>query len=81
MGRTIQIRASTITPISVLQSRAAADHLSLAAYLRKLLKQMASKRTMAEILEDADRRRASGVHVAGRDIIAAVQAVRDAAED
>jgi antitoxin FitA len=81
MARTIQIRDVDDHTYTVLRSRAAANHLSLAAFLRRLLEQMASKPTMAEILERADRRRARGVHVAGRDIIAAVHAARDEDDD
>lgn len=80
MGKTIQIRDVDDGTYTVLRTRAAAEHLSLSAYLRRQLEQMAQP-TMAEILEHADRRRKRGVRVSGADIVAAVRAVRDADED
>lgn len=77
MAKTIQIRDIDDQTYTTLRTRAAADHLSLAAYLRRHLEQLAGAPTMAEILERADRRRARGVVVAGSDIIAAVRATRD----
>ncbi|HEX4701256.1 MAG TPA: antitoxin [Pseudonocardiaceae bacterium] len=81
MAKTIQIRDIDDQTYTVLRTRAAADHLSLAAYLRRHLEQLASAPTMAELLERADRRRARGVSVSGDEIIAAVRAARDEGED
>jgi antitoxin FitA len=81
MGRTIQIRDVDDRTYTVLRTRAAADHLSLAAYLRRQLEQMASSPTMAELLERADQWRARGLSVPSAEIIAAVRAERDEDED
>ena len=77
MAKTIQIRDIDDQTYTTLRTRAAADHLSLAAYLRRHLEQLASAPSMVEILERADRRRARGVRVSGGDIVSAVRATRD----
>jgi plasmid stability protein len=77
MSKTIQIRDVDDRTYTVLRTRAAQQHLSLAAYLRRQLEQWAGKPTMAELLERADRRRQQGMGVPGADILAAIHHTRD----
>lgn len=77
MGKTIQIRDIDDRAYTVMRTRAAQEHLSLAAYLRRQIEQWAGKPTMAELLERADQRRRQGMHVSGADIITAVRETRD----
>ena len=81
MGRTIQIRDVDEQTYTVLRTRAAAEHLSLTAYLKRQLEAMAARPTMAEILERADRRRARGVAVSGQAIVEAVREAREKGDD
>jgi antitoxin FitA len=76
MAKTIQIRDVSDETYTILRTRAAEEHLSLSAYLRRQLDDMA-RPTMADILHNAERRRARDWHVSGADIVAAVRAVRD----
>ncbi|MBV9845830.1 MAG: antitoxin [Kutzneria sp.] len=77
MTRTIQIRDVDERTYTVLRTRAAAESLSLTAYLKRQLERMASGPTMAELLERADLRRARGVGVSGEDLITAVRGARE----
>ena len=77
MGRTIQIRDVDEHTYTVLRTRAAAEHLSLTAYLKRQLEAMTAGPTMAETLERADRRRARGVGVSGQAIVDAVREARE----
>lgn len=72
MGRTIQIRDVEEHAYTVLRTRAAAENLSLTAYLKRQLEDMASHPTMAELLARADRRRTESGGVATEDIVAAI---------
>jgi len=72
MGRTVQIRDVDEHAYTVLRTRAAAENLSLTAYLKRQLEDMASRPTMGELLARADRRRADSGGVATEDIVAAV---------
>ncbi|HEY0494561.1 MAG TPA: hypothetical protein VGD48_02395 [Kutzneria sp.] len=81
MGRTIQIRDVDEQTYTVLRTRAAAEHLSLTAYLKRQLEAMAAGPTMAEILERADRRRARGVSVSGQAVVEAVREAREKGDD
>jgi plasmid stability protein len=78
MGKTVQIRDLNDETYTVLRTRAAAEHLSLSAYLRRQLEQMAATPSMAEIMERADRRRQRGVHIDGANVVATIRAMRDA---
>jgi antitoxin FitA len=78
---TIQIREVEDHTYTVLRTRAAAAHLSLSAYLRRQLDQLAGTSTMAELLDRADERRQRGMQVAGNDIVAAVRELRDEDDD
>ncbi len=55
MGKTIQIRDVNEHTYTVLRTRAAAEHLSLTAYLKRELEKMAAGPTMAEWLARVDR--------------------------
>lgn len=57
MPKNVQIRDVSDETYAVLRTRAAADGLSLAQFLRRELDRMADRPTMAELLERADRRR------------------------
>jgi len=72
MGRTVQIRDVDEHAYTVLRTRAAAENLSLTAYLTRQLEDMASRPKMGELLARADRRRADSGGVATEDIVAAV---------
>lgn len=58
MPKNVQIRNLDDATYESLRRRAAADNLSLAQYLRRELNRLATTRTMAEILDEADARRA-----------------------
>lgn len=77
MSRTIQIRDVDDRTYTVLRTRAAAEHLSLTAYLRRELERMAAGPSMSELIERADQRRRNGVGVPGREIVAAVRELHD----
>lgn len=81
VGKTIQLRNVSDETYTVLRTRAAAEHLSLSAYLRRHLEQLASGPTMAELLDRADRRRSRGVHVPGSQVLAAIRESRDEDEE
>lgn len=74
MAKTVQIRDVSDKTYEELRRRAAARHLSLTQYLRGELDRIATTRTMAEILAEADawRERTGGV---------SRQAMDDAIED
>jgi predicted DNA binding CopG/RHH family protein len=77
MSKTIQIRDVDDTDYTVIRTRAAAEGLSLSAYLRRQIANWARKPTMAELLAESDRRRDRGVRVSSEDIIASVRAARE----
>ena len=56
MGRIIQIRDVDEVDYAVLTARAAAEGLSLTAYLKRELHQLAQMPTMAEWIEEATNR-------------------------
>ncbi len=80
MGHTIQIRDVSDNAYTVMRTRAAAEGLSLSGYLRRQIESSASKPTMAELLDRADRRRARGGHTDGNAIAEAITANRDELE-
>ena len=77
MGKSIQIRDVDDETYTVLRTRAAEEHLSLSAYLRRQLERLAGMPTMAELMERADRRRQSGVCLSGGEVVATIRAMRD----
>lgn len=78
MSKTIQVRDVDDATYTTLRTRAARENLSLAAYLKRQLDDMASGPTMDELLRRADERRATGMGV-DRDTIVSVQReIRDA---
>jgi hypothetical protein len=81
MAHTIQIRDVSDHAYTVMRTRAAAEGLSLSGYLRRQIETSASKPTMAELLERADRRRARGGHTDGQAISEAIAASREELED
>lgn len=72
----MQIRNLDDHAYTVLRTRAAAENLSLSAYLRRELERMASRPSMAELLARADSRRAVA-SVSTEDIVNALHAGRD----
>jgi antitoxin FitA len=72
--KNVQIRNLDDATYDKLRARAAADGLSLSQYLRRELDHLASLATMAEILERADRWRATGGGIPG-DVLAAAHEV------
>jgi len=76
MGKTIQIRDVDEQAYTVLRTRAAAENLSLAAYLKRQLEDLASRPTMAELLAKADQRRAETGGVRTEDIVSALHEAR-----
>jgi hypothetical protein len=81
MGRIIQIRDVDDDDYTVLTAKAAAEGLSLTAYLKREFHRLASSPTMAELLDRADRRRASGGYADGAAIASAIMANRDDLEE
>lgn len=78
MAKTVQIRELDDEVYRVLRSRAAAEDLSLAQYLRRELTRVASAPTMAELLDRAARRREHGGGASREAVEAAFEA--DSAE-
>lgn len=80
MSRTIQVRGVDERTYGVLRSRAAAEHLSLTAYLQRELERMTARPTMAEWLDGvADARSGpAGARAAAEETTAALHALRDA---
>ncbi|HEY1574057.1 MAG TPA: hypothetical protein VGG05_22135 [Pseudonocardiaceae bacterium] len=81
MGKTIQIRDVDDRTYTVLRTRAASEHLSLTAYLKRQLERWAGAPTMAELLERADRRSHAGDQVTGADVVSAIRELRDEDDD
>lgn len=77
MGKTIQLRDVDDRTYTALRTRAAAEHLSLTAYVKRELDKLTSGPTMAELLDRADQRRRRGIGVSSADILAAVHELRD----
>jgi hypothetical protein len=57
MPKTVQIRNLDDRAYTLLRTRAAAENLSLTAYLKRELEILASRPTMAEWLDQIDRQR------------------------
>lgn len=74
-ARVLQIRDVPDDSVDIMRARAAAEGMSLTAYLRRLVIEAAAQPTVAEVLARASRRSA-GVSMA--DIVAATRAGRDA---
>jgi hypothetical protein len=70
----IQIRDVPIDALDVMRMRAAAEGMSLAAYLRRMVIEAAAQPTVAEVLARAAQRPAAGLSMA--DIVAATRAGR-----
>ncbi len=71
----VQIRDVPTEALDVMRTRAAAEGLSLAAYLRRMVIEAATRPTAAEVLARAERRRPTGLTMA--DIVAATRSGRD----
>lgn len=74
MGKSVQIRDIPEDSLDVMRTRAAAEGMSLQAYLRRMVIESAASPTVAEVLARASRRSA-GVSMA--DIVAATREGRD----
>lgn len=75
MAKTVQIRNLDDHTYSVLRTRAAAENLSLTAYLKRELEGMASRPSLGDLIRQADTWRTDGVD---RALVApAVRALRD----
>jgi hypothetical protein len=73
----VQIRDVPVDALDVIRTRAAAEGLSLAAYLRRMVIEAARRPSVAEVLARAEQRRPTpGLTMA--DIVAATRAGRDA---
>ncbi|WP_146605116.1 hypothetical protein [Jiangella anatolica] len=70
----IQIRDVPVDALDVMRVRAAAEGMSLAAYLRRMVIEAAAQPTVAEVLARAAQRPAAGLTMA--DIVAATRAGR-----
>lgn len=70
----VQIRDVPVDALDVMRTRAAAEGMSLAAYLRRMVVEAAAQPTVAEVLARAARRPAGGLTMA--DIVAATRAGR-----
>lgn len=70
----IQIRDVPVDALDVMRVRAAAEGMSLAAYLRRMVIEAAAQPTVAEVLARAAQRPAAGLTMA--DIVAAARAGR-----
>ncbi|TDD71956.1 hypothetical protein E1262_04305 [Jiangella aurantiaca] len=70
----IQIRDVPVDALDVMRMRAAAEGMSLAAYLRRMVIEAAAQPTVAEVLARAAQRPAAGLTMA--DIVAATRAGR-----
>jgi antitoxin FitA len=73
-AKPIQIRDVPVDAIEVMRVRAAAEGLSLTAYLRRMVVEAAAQPTVAEVLARAAQRPAAGLTMA--DIVAATRAGR-----
>ncbi|MBB5919622.1 plasmid stability protein [Actinoalloteichus hoggarensis] len=76
MGKTVQIRDLDDEAYTVMRTRAAREHLSLSAYLRRQIESQANSLTMEELLARADRRRAHGMGTTPEQITDGVRAAR-----
>lgn len=75
MAKTVQIRNLNDHAYTVLRTRAAAENLSLTAYLKRELEDMANRPSLDDLIRAADTWRADGVD---RALVApAVRAQRD----
>ncbi|RRS00749.1 FitA-like ribbon-helix-helix domain-containing protein [Glycomyces terrestris] len=74
MTKAVQIRDIPDESLDVIRVRAAAEGMSLQAYLRRMVVEAAASPTVAEVLARASRR-TSGVSMA--DIVAATREGRD----
>lgn len=74
MASTLQIRDVPDDALDVIRARAAAEGMSLTAYLRRLLIETAAQPTVGEVLARTERRTA-GLTMA--DLVAATRAGRD----
>lgn len=74
MSRAVQIRDIPDDSLDVIRTRAAAEGMSLQAYLRRMVVEAAASPTVAEVLARSARRSA-GVSMA--DIVAATREGRD----
>ncbi|MBB5788164.1 hypothetical protein [Jiangella mangrovi] len=70
----IQIRDVPVDALDVMRIRAAAEGMSLASYLRRMVIEAAAQPTVAEVLARAAQRPAAGLTMA--DIVAATRAGR-----
>lgn len=70
----VQIRDVPVDALDVMRTRAAAEGMSLAAYLRRMVVEAAAQPTVAEVLARAARRTDGGLTMA--DIVAATRAGR-----
>lgn len=71
MGKTIQIRDVDDHAYAVLRTRAAAEGMSLTAYLKRELERLATRATMAEWLVSVEGHR-SRTDITTEEIVAAV---------
>lgn len=71
----VQIRDVPTEALDVVRARAAAEGMSLTAYLRRMIIEAASRPTVAEVLARSARRPSTGVTMA--DIVAEIRAARD----
>jgi plasmid stability protein len=74
MGKAVQIRDIPDDSLDVMRTRAAAEGMSLQAYLRRMVVEAAASPTVAEVLSRAARR-STGVSMA--DIVVATREGRD----
>ena len=81
MGHIIQIRDVDDDDYAVLRSRAAAEGLSLTTYLKRELHRLVGSPTMAELLDQADRRKNRGGYADGAAIANAIEANRGDREE
>lgn len=75
VATTLQIRDVPDDALDIIRARAAAEGMSLAAYVRRLVIETAAQPTVSEVLARATRRSA-GLTMA--DLVAATRAGRDA---
>ncbi|MGH8828852.1 MAG: FitA-like ribbon-helix-helix domain-containing protein [Jiangellaceae bacterium] len=70
----IQIRDVPVAALAVMRARAAAEGMSLTAYLRRMVIEAAARPTVAEVVARAARRPSAGLTMA--DIVDATRAGR-----
>jgi len=75
-AKPVQIRDVPEEALDVIRTRAAAEGLSLTAYLRRMIVEAAARPTVAEVLARAAQRPPGGLTMAS--IVDAVRAGRDA---